>query len=108
MGIGDFIRGRQAQGMSNDEILPFVKAHFPGARTTINSIRWYRTNPKQSGRIAQQPSTTIEPRKRGSDSRYHIGNGQNLVIRNILSNIGHESFNKSDWEATKLDFKNKC
>src|SRR5580704_5139852 len=108
MGIGDFIRDRQAEGMSNNDILPLVKAQFAGARTTINSIRWYRTNPKNGPGASRQPPSTIGPRKRGSDSRYHIGNGQNLVIRNILSNIGHESFNKSDWEATKLYFKNKC
>jgi hypothetical protein len=48
MGIGDFIRDRQAEGMSNEAILPLVKAEFPSARTTINSIRWYRTNPKNA------------------------------------------------------------
>jgi hypothetical protein len=48
VGIGDFIRDKQSEGMSNEAILALVKAQFPGARTTINSIRWYRTNPKNA------------------------------------------------------------
>jgi len=45
------------------------------------------------------------------NSRYRgnaIGNAQNLVIRNILSNLGKESFNEKDWQATKLFFSNRC
>jgi len=37
-----------------------------------------------------------------------IGNSQNLLIRNILSNLGQESFGKDDWEKTKNYFSNKC
>ena len=46
-----------------------------------------------------------------SNSRYRgnaIGNAQNLFIRNILSNLGHESFNEQDWEETKRYFDNCC
>jgi 5-methylcytosine-specific restriction endonuclease McrA len=46
-----------------------------------------------------------------SNSRYKgnaIGNSQNHLIRNILSNIGNESFNENDWEETKKHFNNKC
>ncbi len=46
-----------------------------------------------------------------SNSRYRgnaIGNAQNLFIRNILSNLGLESFNESDWTSTKSYFENKC
>ena len=46
MGIGDLIRDRLAAGLSPKDILPLVKAKFPNARTTINSIRWYRTDRK--------------------------------------------------------------
>jgi hypothetical protein len=111
MGIGDFIRERQAEGMSNENILPLVKAQFPGAGTTINSIRWYRTNPKKvPGKSPQQPST-IEPHRHGSNRRYKncaIGNAQNGVIRNILSNIGQEAFSEADWHSTKALFSNRC
>ena len=37
-----------------------------------------------------------------------VGNAQNLVIRNILSNLGYESFSKQDWEETMKHFGNKC
>lgn len=39
---------------------------------------------------------------------YLIGNAQNLVIRNILSNLGQESFSEKDWEETKAFFSNCC
>jgi hypothetical protein len=111
MGIGDFIRDRQAEGMSDKDILPLVKSKFAEARTTINSIRWYRTNPKKvPGQSPEQPSTP-ELRNRGSNSRYKthaIGNAQNSLIRNILSKIGQESFNEADWHAAKAHFSNRC
>jgi hypothetical protein len=37
-----------------------------------------------------------------------IGNAQNLVVRNILSNLGYESFSEKDWKETKEYFDNKC
>ncbi len=46
-----------------------------------------------------------------SNSRFRgnaIGNAQNLVIRNILSNLGQESFTEDDWKETKLYFSNSC
>jgi hypothetical protein len=96
MGIGDFIRNRLAEGMLPEGILPLVRAKFPDARTTINSIRWYRTNPKNGQGKSRQRKSPLqpsipEPRRHGSNSRYKsyaIGNAQNGVIRNILSNIG--------------------
>jgi hypothetical protein len=111
MGIGDFIRDRQAEGMSDKDILPLVKSQFAEARTTINSIRWYRTNPKKVPGKSPQQSSTPEPRIRGSNSRYKthaIGNAQNSVVRNILSKIGEESFNETDWHAAQAYFSNRC
>lgn len=49
-------------------------------------------------------STRINSRYRGNA----IGNAQNLLVRNILSNLGAESFNKEDWDNTKTYFDNKC
>jgi 5-methylcytosine-specific restriction endonuclease McrA len=60
-----------------------------------------------------QPHLTSKagPRKRAARGRYRnsaIGNAQNLFVRNILSNIGQESFNENDWQETKAYFMNKC
>jgi 5-methylcytosine-specific restriction endonuclease McrA len=55
--------------------------------------------------------TSSKKRTARSNSRYrgnHIGNSQNLLIRNILSNLGTESFNEDDWNKTKDFFNNKC
>lgn len=46
-----------------------------------------------------------------TNSRYkgnHIGNAQNVFIRNILSNLGVESFSEAEWKATKEHFGSKC
>ena len=46
-----------------------------------------------------------------NNSRYRgnaIGNSQNLLVRNILSNLGEESFSQKDWEETKAYFNNQC
>lgn len=48
--------------------------------------------------------TSHNSRHRG----YAIGNAQNSVIRNILSNLGQESFNENDWIDTKKYFLNCC
>ena len=58
-----------------------------------------------------RPSSAAELSKRTARGRYRgnaIGNAQNLFVRNILSNIGHESFNENDWQETKAYFMNKC
>ena len=61
------------------------------------------------------PETNIAssraPSKQRTNSRYKgnaIGNAQNLVVRNILSNLGYESFNQDDWNATKAFFSRCC
>ncbi len=46
-----------------------------------------------------------------SNSRYKgnaIGNAQNLLVRNILSNLGNEVFSEKDWSETKAFFDNCC
>jgi 5-methylcytosine-specific restriction endonuclease McrA len=61
-----------------------------------------------------QPSRQLsaaKPSQRAVRGRYRgnaIGNAQNLFVRNILSNIGHESFNENDWQETKAYFMNRC
>lgn len=46
-----------------------------------------------------------------TNSRYRgnaIGNAQNLLIRNVLSNLGTEQFTEEDWLATKEYFGQRC
>ncbi|MEZ9670272.1 HNH endonuclease [Vibrio atlanticus] len=44
-------------------------------------------------------------------SRYRgnaIANAQNLLVRNILSNLGTEQFLEEDWQETKAYFNHRC
>ncbi|EGU39463.1 HNH endonuclease [Vibrio scophthalmi] len=53
----------------------------------------------------------VSARSSKIDSRYRgnaIGNAQNLLVRNILSNIGAEQFSEEDWQATKAYFNHQC
>lgn len=59
------------------------------------------------------PKTASRTRARSSrvNARYRgnaIGNAQNLFVRNVLSNLGHESFSQRDWETTKEHFSHRC
>lgn len=59
----------------------------------------------------KQASEDKLPRSSRENSRYRgnaIGNAQNLLVRNILSNLGEESFNGQDWKETKEYFSNQC
>ncbi|UIJ42031.1 HNH endonuclease [Vibrio kanaloae] len=50
-------------------------------------------------------------RSRKANSRYRgsaIGNAQNLLVRNVLSNLGSEQFSEEDWQATKAYFNHTC
>jgi 5-methylcytosine-specific restriction endonuclease McrA len=71
-------------------------------------------------RLAAVPApTTVRLKKQLStrtrsdrvNARYRgnaIGNAQNLFVRNVLSNLGYESFSQRDWEATKEYFSHRC
>lgn len=56
-------------------------------------------------------STTTRARSSRVNARYRgnaIGNAQNLFVRNVLSNLGYESFSQKDWNATKEHFGHRC
>jgi 5-methylcytosine-specific restriction endonuclease McrA len=60
--------------------------------------------------VSGNKTVTVKKSSR-KNSRYKgnaIGNSQNLLIRNILSNLGDESFNENDWIKTKEYFNNIC
>ena len=71
-------------------------------RNTSNHV--IRRNNQGNMHIKSTYSSTQNCRYRGNA----IGNSQNLFIRNILSNLGNESFSESDWNETKSYFDNKC
>jgi 5-methylcytosine-specific restriction endonuclease McrA len=58
----------------------------------------------QANKKQQAPSSRSNSRYRGNP----VGNAQNLLIRNILSSLGVESFNEQDWNSTKDYFSHKC
>lgn len=67
-------------------------------------------NPRNNQNTNNVISRNIRNRGNGN-ARYRgnaIGNAQNLFIRNILSNLGEESFSRSDWQETLQYFDNKC
>jgi len=57
----------------------------------------------------KQPKVNIDkPTKNSRFKGNAIGNSSNALVRNILSNLGHESFNQDDWQETINYFDNKC
>jgi hypothetical protein len=53
MKIGEFIRARQSEGLSDRNILSLVHREFPGAKTSLNSIRWYRWKVGTAERVSR-------------------------------------------------------
>lgn len=59
--------------------------------------------------IEAAPDPEVPPRKaRGRYRSHAIGNAQNATVRNLLGQIGAESFNADDWQQVKQDFDNRC
>jgi hypothetical protein len=50
-GIGAYIQGLLIHGKSTEEILLAVAKHFPDAQTTRNSVSWYRSKLRTSGKL---------------------------------------------------------
>ena len=60
-------------------------------------------------RKTNQPKITItEPIKNSRFKGNAIGNSSNALVRNILSNLGQESFTQNEWQETINYFDNKC
>lgn len=59
----------------------------------------------------KKKSASTRTRSDRANARYKshaIGNAQNAFVRNVLGNLGHESFSQKDWEATKDYFSHQC
>lgn len=109
----------------------FAKFGFGGNGTIRNAIatyvRFYKYDSSHGSITSPSPKqkTSNHVIRRSNQNKVHIkstnnllknaryrgnaiGNSQNLFIRNILSNLGNESFSESDWNETKNYFDNKC
>lgn len=79
-------------------------------RSNINLNRQSVTDILDEEDGVEKSSTKVNGGGNGN-TRYRgnaVGNAQNLLIRNILSNLGEESFTLKDWEQTKEFFGNRC
>jgi 5-methylcytosine-specific restriction endonuclease McrA len=94
------------QYLTSKEIISSAEANeatpFPSQADSSRLV------PKSSGKSKFEATVRSS---RVTNSRYRgnaISNAQNLFVRNILSNLGHESFNEHDWNTTKAYFMDRC
>ena len=79
--------------------IPYIKKYFNDRNINISF----------ENSIKQEKNTTKKTNSKNSRyKRKAIGDAQNSFIRNILSNLGNESFTEDDWKETKSYFNNKC
>jgi|APSaa5957512622_1039677.scaffolds.fasta_scaffold22398_3 5-methylcytosine-specific restriction endonuclease McrA len=113
--------GKEKYGIetANQEVLYFIKLEGEYLYFKFESGKEYMVKLGEIPGLEMRPNgngrpPTRQPREcttNNQNSRFRgnaIGNAQNLFIRNILSNLGEESFNKRDWKDSKYFFDNKC
>jgi hypothetical protein len=91
-----------------DERLRACSQWFEKDRDAFN--RYLRSKSIGNGEPANPPDI-VDPPPQPRNRRYKataVGDAQNLFIRVILSNIGHESFAQRNWEDTKRYFDGNC
>ncbi|MBP6497939.1 MAG: HNH endonuclease [Campylobacteraceae bacterium] len=79
--------------------MDFENQPFALSETSETGIKKRRSSASKS-----YISTRMTSRYKGNA----IGNAQNFTIRNILSNLGDESFTQEDWQETKVFFNHSC
>lgn len=99
------VRGKRVRVTSQwfDQSEPQFKAYLAAKgikRTDSADVAASSDTRNQTSRV----TTRTNARYRGNA----IGNAQNAFIRNVLSNLGRESFSERDWGATKEWFSNRC
>jgi 5-methylcytosine-specific restriction endonuclease McrA len=127
---------KEASKIPADQSMRYWKSNYIVRGKTVRvSSQWYDLNTSKSRNLFTQylltkkivteeglsssaisispTSETLTNRttRTRQNSRYKgnaIGNAQNFVIRNILSNLGKESFNERDWTESKEYFSNSC
>jgi hypothetical protein len=104
MGIGEFIRARQAQGMADEAILSLVRREFPQAKTTLNSIRWYRWKDRSGVKPNGNRLPTAPPMPTPAIANTDPGQRGGIALT-IFKKAGIEaldSFKRADAIATEL------
>jgi 5-methylcytosine-specific restriction endonuclease McrA len=116
------VRGKRVRVTSQwyeSSIVPFLKyLESKQIAPVIDPVEFESNDNFKPEPFVIYPASIFRTKRRSTprlrvnqDSRYratHIGNAQNLFIRNILSSLGIESFNEEDWKSTKDYFANKC
>jgi hypothetical protein len=67
-----------------------------------------KENLTSNKKLKQPKINIVKPTKNSRFKGNAIGNSSNALVRNILSNLGDESFNQDDWQETINYFDNKC
>lgn len=83
---------------------PFAAYLVACGIATEDEIRRFEESPADREKAIAVISSRVNARYRGNA----IGNAQNLVVRNILSNLGSESFSEKDWRVTQEYFGHRC
>ncbi len=103
--------GYEGNGTIRNAIATYVRFYEDYSQNGTNTMK----QPNINTPLIRRPNTQhTNSRIRSSsikNARYRgsaIGNSQNLFIRNILSNLGDESFTESDWNDTKNYYSNRC
>jgi hypothetical protein len=93
------------------EVAEFVMKEYELFDGTTNASEHSPITNLATKPAAEQMPLNKEQIKSEKNSRYGgrtIEKAQNLLVRNILSNLGKEIFNAGDWKATKAYFANRC
>lgn len=105
------IRGRTVRVCSQWLDTPRIRELMLMYLTKKNIEQQGQLRDAEASGDASDPNLRAPIRPKQKNSRYRgnaIGNAQNLVVRNILSNLGRESFTEEDWETTKAEFGQRC
>lgn len=67
-GVGTVAREGIREGLDNDEVLAKVMAEFPEAKTTLQSVNWYRGKMRQEGETVPSARDLKKARKAAEEA----------------------------------------
>lgn len=100
------VRGKRVRITSQwyESSVPYFIEYMENKKIEFNNNIEIANEMKNLSEGKAKKNNRVNSRYRGNA----IGNAQNLLIRNVLSNLGNESFSEEDWNNTKKYFGNKC